>query len=49
VEGEAQGPPDSIKSFLKDVDKGPRHSKVVKLDQEERELVEDEAEFEVRR
>ncbi|KAK4162060.1 Acylphosphatase-like domain-containing protein [Cladorrhinum sp. PSN259] len=49
VEGEAQGDETSITQFLKDVDKGPRGSKVVKLDQEEREVVDGEEGFEVRR
>lgn len=48
VEGEAQGDRDAIKSFLKDVDKGPRHAHVVRLDHEDREVVEGETEFEVR-
>jgi hypothetical protein len=33
---------------LKDVDNGPRHAKVVRLDKEERDLLEGEAGFEVR-
>ncbi|RKU43809.1 hypothetical protein DL546_006428 [Coniochaeta pulveracea] len=49
VEGEAQGHPNSVNNFLKDIDKGPRHSKVVKLDQEQRDIVEDETEFGVHR
>ena len=48
VEGEAQGDHKAIQSFLKDVDKGPRHSHVVRLDHEERDPVEGEAEFQVR-
>ncbi|KAH8910580.1 Acylphosphatase [Coniochaeta sp. PMI_546] len=48
VEGEAQGDPEAIKSFLKDVDKGPRHSHVVRLDHEDRDLVEGETEFQIR-
>ncbi|KAI0864202.1 acylphosphatase [Xylaria cubensis] len=49
VEGEAQGSPDAIKQFLKAIDEGPRHARVVKLDKEDRELVEGESRFEVRR
>jgi acylphosphatase len=49
VEGEAQGEEDAIKSFLKDIDRGPKHAHVVRLDHEDRELVEDENAFEVRR
>ncbi|KAB5530474.1 acylphosphatase [Coniochaeta sp. 2T2.1] len=48
VEGEAQGDHEAILSFLKDVDQGPRHSHVVRLDQEDREVVEGETEFRVR-
>jgi acylphosphatase len=48
VEGEAQGDPETLKKFLKDVDNGPRYAKVVRLDREERDLVEGEAGFEVR-
>ncbi|OIW35479.1 hypothetical protein CONLIGDRAFT_676396 [Coniochaeta ligniaria NRRL 30616] len=48
VEGEAQGDAEAIKSFLKDIDKGPRHSHVVRLDHEDRDLVEGETEFQVR-
>ena len=49
VEGEAQGDDAALAVFLKDVDKGPRSAKVVRFDQEEREVVEDETEFQVRR
>jgi acylphosphatase len=48
VEGEAQGEEDAIAAFLKHVDKGPRHAHVVKLDKEDREVVEGETEFEIR-
>ena len=48
VEGEAQGDPSSLAEFLKDVDSGPRGSHVVKLDKEDREVVEGEAGFEIR-
>ncbi|KAL2159169.1 hypothetical protein VTH06DRAFT_2601 [Thermothelomyces fergusii] len=49
VEGEAQGEDDAIAVFLKHIDNGPRHAHVVKLDKEEREPVEGETEFEIRR
>ncbi|KAL2815777.1 putative acylphosphatase [Aspergillus cavernicola] len=32
VEGEAQGPEETIQRFLKDIDKGPRSAHVVKLE-----------------
>ena len=48
VEGEAQGDDEAIAAFLKDVDQGPRSAKVVKLDKEDRDVVEDEADFQVR-
>lgn len=49
VEGEAQGEEDVLKKFLKDVDQGPRSSKVVRVDQEDRDIVEGEDGFVVRR
>ncbi|KAK5655017.1 hypothetical protein OQA88_6776 [Cercophora sp. LCS_1] len=49
VEGEAQGDVEVLKSFLKDVDDGPRHAHVVKLEKEEREVVDGEEGFVVRR
>nr|XP_036583495.1 acylphosphatase [Colletotrichum truncatum]KAF6792538.1 acylphosphatase [Colletotrichum truncatum] len=49
VEGEAQGEEDALKKFLKDVDEGPRSAKVVKLDHEDRDLVDGEQDFLVRR
>ncbi|KAJ2902564.1 acylphosphatase [Zalerion maritima] len=49
VEGEAQGKDQAIKKFLKAVDDGPKHAHVVKLDKEDRDLVEDETDFEIRR
>ncbi|KAK0733910.1 acylphosphatase, partial [Lasiosphaeria miniovina] len=49
VEGEAQGTEEAISNFLKNVDNGPNHAHVVRLDREERDVVEDEAGFEVRR
>ncbi|KAH6854445.1 Acylphosphatase-like domain-containing protein [Chaetomium sp. MPI-CAGE-AT-0009] len=49
VEGEAQGEEEAITAFLKHVDNGPRHAHVVRLDKEDREVVEGEVEFEIRR
>ncbi|KAK3693867.1 acylphosphatase [Podospora appendiculata] len=49
VEGEAQGDEDAVKSFLKDVDKGPKHAHVVKLSKEDRDAVDGETGFVVRR
>lgn len=49
VEGEVQGEEDAIASFLKRVDKGPRHAHVVRLDKEDREVVDGEDSFEIRR
>ncbi|POS70047.1 acylphosphatase [Diaporthe helianthi] len=48
VEGEAQGNEDVLQTFLKDVDTGPPGSKVVKLDKEDRDVVDGETGFEVR-
>jgi acylphosphatase len=48
VEGEAQGSPDAIKQFLKHIDEGPTHAKVVKLDKEERDVKDGESKFDVR-
>lgn len=49
VVGEAQGSPEAIKQFLEAINQGPQHARVVKLDKENRELVEDETQFEIRR
>jgi acylphosphatase len=48
VEGEIQGPSEDVKKLLGDINEGPRHSKVVKLTTEARDVVEGEAEFAVR-
>ncbi|KAA8899653.1 acylphosphatase [Sphaerosporella brunnea] len=45
VEGEAQGPEDRLKEFLKAVDKGPPGSHVVRLDQKAIPLKESEEGF----
>jgi len=39
----------AIAQFLKDIDKGPPHAKVVQLDKEARDVQEGESQFEVRR
>ncbi|KAK4250472.1 hypothetical protein C7999DRAFT_11732 [Corynascus novoguineensis] len=49
VEGEAQGEEDAVAAFLKHINIGPRHAHVVRLDKEDREVVEGETEFEIRR
>ncbi|KAF6845257.1 acylphosphatase, partial [Colletotrichum musicola] len=49
VEGEAQGNEDALQKLLKDIDQGPRSAKVVRLDHEDRELVDGEKDFLVRR
>ncbi|KAE9582858.1 hypothetical protein CGMCC3_g921 [Colletotrichum fructicola] len=49
VEGEAQGEEDALKKLLKDLDDGPRSARVVKLDHEDRDLVDGEEGFLVRR
>ncbi|KAH6676667.1 acylphosphatase [Halenospora varia] len=48
VEGEAQGDEDGIQKLLKDIDKGPTHAHVVKLEKSEINVVEGESGFEVR-
>lgn len=48
VEGEAQGEDDALDKFFKDVDEGPRHSTVVHLTKEDRDVVDGEASFSVR-
>ncbi|KAH8809142.1 acylphosphatase [Xylogone sp. PMI_703] len=49
VEGEAQGEESELKKLLKDVDNGPPHSHVVKVEKNEIDLVEGESSFEVTR
>jgi hypothetical protein len=48
VEGEAQGSEDGIRALLKDLDRGPTHAHVVKLEKQEIDVVEGEEGFEVR-
>ncbi|KAL7791019.1 Acylphosphatase [Trichoderma ceciliae] len=49
VEGEAQGDDDSMQRFFKDVGQGPSHARVTKVVKEERDVVEGDGSFEVRR
>jgi hypothetical protein len=49
VEGEAQGSEEGIQALLKDLDRGPTHAHVVKLEKQEIEVVDGEEGFEVRR
>ncbi|EGZ77740.1 Acylphosphatase [Neurospora crassa] len=49
VEGEAQGDETSVAQLIKDLKKGPTHALVSKLDVEDRELVDGESGFQVRR
>lgn len=48
VEGEAQGDDDAMSKFLKAVDEGPSHAKVVQLTTEGRDVVEGESSFDIR-
>ncbi|KAM3463952.1 hypothetical protein MY5147_004714 [Beauveria neobassiana] len=48
VEGEVQGDEASVDKLLKDVGQGPSGATVVKLTQETRDVVADEADFAVR-
>ncbi|KAJ9130629.1 hypothetical protein NKR23_g12111 [Pleurostoma richardsiae] len=48
VEGEVQGENEAIKAFLKDMDRGPKHAHVVRLDKEDRDPVEGDSAFEIR-
>ncbi|KAL3471888.1 Acylphosphatase-like domain-containing protein [Aspergillus californicus] len=41
VEGEAQGPDETIQKFLKDIDNGPRLAHVVKLEKKALDVVEE--------
>lgn len=43
--GEAQGSEDSIKSYLKELDQGPRHAHVVKVEKDEMSVKEEEKSF----
>lgn len=49
VEGEAQGEENSVAKLLKDLDEGPTHSHVVKLEISDIDIQEGESGFEVRR
>ncbi|PYH90037.1 acylphosphatase [Aspergillus ellipticus CBS 707.79] len=45
VEGEAQGPEESIQKLLKDINNGPRHAHVVKLEKKSIATKEGEEDF----
>lgn len=49
VEGEVQGPEPSVQEFLKQIDKGPRHAHVVKLEKRELDVKEGDDQFVVLR
>lgn len=49
VEGEAQGEEGSIQDLVTDLNKGPSHAHVTKLEQEEIDVVDGEDGFDVRR
>ncbi|KAL4957045.1 Acylphosphatase-like domain-containing protein [Aspergillus filifer] len=49
VEGEAQGPEDTLQKFLKDINTGPRMAHVVKLENKNLESRDDEVEFALRK
>ncbi|KAH6606384.1 acylphosphatase [Trichoderma cornu-damae] len=49
VEGEAQGDDDVMQKFLEDVGQGPSHAKVTKVVKQDRDVVQGDGPFEVRR
>lgn len=49
VEGEAQGDDDIMQKFLKDIGQGPSHASVTKVVKEDRDVVEGDGPFAVRR
>lgn len=49
VEGEAQGSEDIMQMFFNDINKGPSHANVTKVVKEDRDVVEGDGPFEVRR
>lgn len=49
VEGEAQASEEVLSKFFKDVDNGPRSARVVRVSQEDRQIIEDENDFVVTR
>ncbi|CAL3971522.1 unnamed protein product [Diplocarpon coronariae] len=49
VEGEAQGPEADLALFLADLETGPRHAQVARLEREDREALRPEDGFEIRR
>ncbi|KAI9051717.1 hypothetical protein LZ554_004757 [Drepanopeziza brunnea f. sp. 'monogermtubi'] len=49
VEGEAQGEDEVLQRFVKDIEKGPTHARVARLEKSDVDLVDGESGFEVRR
>ncbi|KAL4733756.1 Acylphosphatase-like domain-containing protein [Aspergillus similis] len=49
VEGEAQGSEESIQKFLKDINNGPRHAHVVKLEKKTLDSKDGESQFGLRK
>ncbi|EKD20102.1 acylphosphatase family protein [Drepanopeziza brunnea f. sp. 'multigermtubi' MB_m1] len=49
VEGEAQGEDEVLQRFMKDIDQGPTHARVARLEKSDVDLVDGESGFEVRR
>ncbi|EPE28330.1 Acylphosphatase/BLUF [Glarea lozoyensis ATCC 20868] len=48
VEGEVQGSEEDVQKLLKDIDKGPTHAHVVRVDKSDLDPVDGESKFEVR-
>ncbi|KAL1913227.1 hypothetical protein Sste5344_000774 [Sporothrix stenoceras] len=48
VEGEVQGDETAIATMMQKLDRGPSMAKVVRLDKEDREVVEGDASFDIR-
>ena len=48
MEGEAQGTEDNIQKLVRDLNGGPKHARVTKVDHKEIETVDGEGGFEVR-
>ena len=49
VEGEAQSEQDALDTFFDAVGQGPSNAKVTKVDKQDRDVVEGETEFEIRK
>jgi acylphosphatase len=48
VEGEVQGEDENVQKLLKDIDRGPTHAHVVRVDKSEVDVVDGEEKFEVK-